>query len=78
MKKTIISAIVGAVITGAVSVALFYAEKRITENETVELLAEYFSDIGENMVYEDALKFINQDRVKLSNENLELNKEEIL
>lgn len=76
MKKTIISAIVGAVITGAVSVALFYAEKRITENETVELLAEYFSDIDEDMAYEEALKFIYQDQVKLSNENLEL-KEEI-
>lgn len=72
MKKTIIGAVVGAVITGVFSVALFYAEKRITENETVELLAEYFSDIDEDMAYEEALKFIYQDQMKLSNENLEL------
>lgn len=76
MKKSIISAIVGAVITGVFSIALFYFEKRTTENETIGLLANYFSDIDEDMAYEEALKIIYQDQISLSNENTEL-KEEI-
>ena len=68
MKSGIVGAVVGAILTGAVSIGLFIAEKDSIEKKTVETLAGYFDSVDKDMSYDQVLKFIYEESKKKDNE----------
>lgn len=73
MKSGIVGAVVGAVLSGAVSIGLFIAEKDTIEKKTIETLSGYFDSVNIDMSYDEVLKTIYEDSKKLENENKALN-----
>lgn len=71
----VISAIVGALVTGIFSVAIFMAEKKSIEEETVKTMSEYFDSVDKDMSYDEAFKAIYQQQKELADENERLNSE---
>lgn len=72
MKTAIAGALVGAIATGIVSVGLFIAEKNTIAEKTVEVWAERFDSVDENMSLEQAIEAIYKDIQSLENENSNL------
>ena len=51
IKSAVIGAIVGSLITGAVSLFINYDQKKGIEIKTVETLSKYFDSVDKDMSY---------------------------
>lgn len=79
MRESVVGAIVGAVITGVVSLLIFYfgnfSTQKTIEESIVETLSIYFDSVDKDMTYEQALQVIYEENenLKKENENLKSN-----
>lgn len=61
IKSAVIGAIVGSLITGAVSLFINYDQKKGIEIKTVETLSKYFDSVDKDMSYNKALEMVYKD-----------------
>lgn len=72
MSDTIKGSIIGAVITGGISLLIFilgnFSTQSTIEKNTVETLSGYFDSVDKDMSYEQALKTIYEENENQKNE----------
>lgn len=72
MKDSVTGAIVGATITGVVSLLIFilgnFSTQSTIEEKTVETLSGYFDSVNKDMTYEQALQIIYKENETLKND----------
>lgn len=74
LKKSIISAIVSAIVTGLFSVLIFHLGNFSTQKSIVESLSKYFDSVNKEMSYEQALEIIYKENKNIKEKNESLNK----
>lgn len=72
LKTTLIGALVGALLTGAVSLYIYYDGKHGIETKTVETLAKYFDSVDKEMSYNQALEAVYNDTQNMKSEIADL------
>lgn len=78
MNDTIKGSIIGAIITGIVSLLIFFlgnfSTQETIERNTVETLTEYFDSVEKEMTYEQALRaiYVENEDLKTKIEDLEI------
>lgn len=79
MDNTIKGSIIGALITGIISLLIFilgnFSTQSTIEEKTVETLSGYFDSVNKDMSYEQALQTIYKENESLKNDILDLNKQ---
>lgn len=68
LKVAVIGAIVGALITGAISLFIYFDGKNGIENKTVETLTKYFDSVDKDMSYNEALEAVYKESKKMKSE----------
>lgn len=61
IKSAIIGAVVGSVLTGAISLFIYFDQKNGMESKTVETLTKYFDSVDIDMSYNEALEMAYKD-----------------
>lgn len=76
MSDTILGSIIGATITGTISILIFFlgnfSTQSTLEKKTVETLSSYFDTIDKDMSYEQALQTVYKQNENLKYENTNL------
>lgn len=79
MDNTIKGSIIGALITGIISLLIFilgnFSTQSTIEEKTVETLSGYFDSVNKDMSYEQALQTIYKENENLKKDILDLNKQ---
>lgn len=79
MSDTIKGSIIGAIITGIISIIIFFlgnfSTQATLEKSTVETLSEYFSSVDKDMSYKEALQIIYKESESAKNNIIELQKQ---
>lgn len=68
LKVAVIGAIVGAFITGAISLFIYFDGKNGIETKTVETLTKYFDSVDKDMSYNEALEAVYKESKKMKSE----------
>lgn len=78
MSDTILGSIIGAAITGTISILIFFLGNFSTQDSIVESLSVRFDSVDDSMSYEQALQAIYEDveQLKADNTTLQKNLEE--
>lgn len=76
MRDSVVGAVVGSVLTGIVSFAIFFlgnfSTQATLEKSTVETLSEYFGSVDKDMSYKEALQIVYEENKNANNEITEL------
>lgn len=76
MRDSVVGAVVGSVLTGIVSFAIFFlgnfSTQATLEKSTVETLSEYFGSVDKDMSYKEALQAVYEENKNANNEITEL------